>query len=261
MNKEKELVLDHDEAVTETEKAVSNRFDENGNRRGQNKHAALIGALISFLSVIGIIAIIGSVVWWVRQAADTTELKEEFYYFLEPVLAYTPEPFTDITESEQDAFLNAAAYRVSIAEQIRMMQEQQKNSSAEVACQYAVDDQGRIAIPLAEIEESYRTLFGPDAPLTHRSVDNNNLTYSEADMCYYVPFDALMTGYEPIVVSVKRTSKTYTVRVGFVANNDIAIDDHGNQIEPSADMAAYYETYTFTRIDNDAYYISACAHE
>lgn len=259
MDKEKELVPQVDETAQDT--PVSSRVDEHGNRRGKNKHAALIGGLISFLSIIGVIAIVWASVWWVRQAADTTALKEEFYYFLQPVLAYSPEPFDDITTVEQDAFLDAAAYRISIAEQIRMMQEQQKNSSAEVTCKYAVDDQGRIAIPVAEFEESYHTLFGPDAPLTHHSVEENGLTYSEADGCYYVPFNELMTGYHPIVESVKRRSSSYTVRVGFVANNDIAIDDHGNEVPPTADMAAYFQTYTFTRIDNDTYYISACAHE
>ena len=260
MDKEKELEQSADE-ITKTEAAASARVNRHGNRRGRNKHAALIGGLMSFLSVIGVIAIIWTGVGWIRQATDTTALKEELYYFLQPVLAYSPEPFDDIAANEQDVFLDAAAYRVSLAEQIRMMQEQQKNSSAEVVCNYAVDDQGRIAIPVAEIEASYRTLFGPDAPLTHRSVEANALTYSEADNCYYVPFNELLTGYQPVIESIKRKSGTYTVRVGFVANNDITIDNHGNQVAPTADMAAYFQTYTFTRVDNDTYYISACAHE
>ncbi len=246
--------------TTATEKPTA-RFDENGNRRGQNKYAALIGGIITLTSLIGIIAIIWGGIWWVRQASDTTALKEEFYYFLEPVLAYSPEPFDNIAETEQDALLDAAAYRVCIAEQIRMMQEQQKNSGAEVVCNYPVDDQGRIAIPVEEIEASYRTLFGPDAKLTHRSVEANALSYSEADKCYYVPFNELMTGYQPVIESIKRTGRNYTVRVGFVANNDIAIDSHGNQVTPTADMAAYFQTYTFNRVDNDTYYISGCKHE
>ncbi len=261
MDKEKELELQDEETVEVAEAPVSARVDKHGNRRGENPLAAVIGGFISFLAVIGAIAIVLGGILLVKQATDTTALKEEFYYFLQPVLAYSPEPFDDITTVEQDAFLDAAAYRVSIAEQIRMMQEQQKNSSAEVTCNYAVDDQGRIAIPVEEIEQSYETLFGPDAPLTHRSVEENGLTYSEADGCYYVPFNELLTGYHPVIDSIKRRSSTYTVRVGFVANNDIAIDDHGNEIPPTADMAAYFQTYTFTRIDGETYYISACAHE
>ncbi len=272
MDKEKELDLQTDEVevteaveVSETTEVIeevpaSDRVNKRGYRRGNNQYAALIGGLISFLSVVGALAIIAGGIFGVRKAFDTTALKEEFYYYLQPVLAYTPEPFEDIAVSEQDAFLDAAAYRVSLAEQIRMMQEQQKNSSAEVVCNYAVDDQGRIAVPVEEIETAYRTLFGPDAPLTHRSVEENALTYSQADGCYYVPFNELMTNYHPVVQSIKRRSRTYTVRVGFVANNDIAIDDHGNEVPPTADMASYFQTYTFTRT-GDSYYISACVHE
>ena len=268
MDKEKELTLPADDVdegnaveTNNAEEALSERVDEHGNRRGKNTYAAAIGSVVSFLSIVGAISIILGGIWWVRQAADTTALKEEFYYFLQPVLAYSPDPFEDISTVEQDAFLDAAAYRVSIAEQIRMIQEQQKNSSAEVTCQYNVDDQGRIAIPVEEIEQSYRTLFGPDAPLTHRSVEANALTYSEADNCYYVPFTSLITGYRPVIETVKRRSSTYTVRVGFVANNDITIDTHGNEVPPTADMAAYFQTYTFTRTNDDGYYISACIHE
>lgn len=269
MDQEKELDLQAEEtAAPETDEVAevieetpaSVRVNKRGYRRGNNKYAALIGGLISLLSVVGAVAIIIGGIHWVRQAADITEIKEEFYYYLQPVLAYTPDPFEDIAVTEQDAFLDAAAYRVSLAEQIRMMQEQQKNSSAEVVCNYAVDDQGRIAVPVEEIEASYRALFGPDAPLTHRSVEENALTYSQADGCYYVPFNELMTNYRPVVESIKRRSRTYTVRVGFVANNDIAIDSHGNEVPPTADMASYFQTYTFTRT-GDNYYISACAHE
>ncbi len=242
-------------------KTATARYDENGHRHGQNRHAALVGGLIMLTSIIGVITIILGGVWWIRQASDTTALKEEFYYFLQPVLAYSAEPFEDITQTEQDAFLDAAAYRVCIAEQIRMLQEQQKNSGAEVACNYPVDDQGRIAIPVAEVEASYRILFGPDAPLTHRSVDNNSLSYSESDGCYYVPFSELMTGYQPVIDSIKRTARTYTVRVGFVANNDIAIDNHGKQVAPDIAKAAYFQTYTFARPNNDTYYITSCTHE
>lgn len=255
MDKEKELELQADEPA-------SARVDERGHRRGRNPFAALVGGFIGFLSIVGAVSIVIGGIRWVRHAADTTALKEEFYYYLEPVLAYTPEPFDNIAVApQQDAFLDAAAYRISITEQVRMMQEQQKNSSAEVTCKYPVDDLGRIAVPIAEIEASYRALFGPDAPLTHRSVEANNLTYSAADKCYYVPFNDLMTNYRPVIESVKRKASSYTVRVGFVANNDIVIDDHGNEVPPTADMASYFQTYTFTRTDKDHYYISSCKNE
>lgn len=254
----KEKIAD---VVEESAAVMSNRYNKSGNRRGANKYAATIGRLISVLSIIGAIAIVWGGIRLVKQTTSTDSLKEELYYYLQPVLAYTPDPFEDVATAEQDTFLDAAAYRVSTAEQIRMLQEQQKNSNAEVMCNYSVDDQGRIAVPTEEIEASYRALFGPNAPLTHRSVEENGLTYSSADGCYYVPFNELMTGYQPVIESVKQRSSSYTVRVGFVANNDITIDDHGNQVPPSADQASYFHTYTLKRTADDTYYIIACAHE
>ena len=128
------------------------------------------------------------------------------------------------------------------------------------SCRYAVDDQGRIAVPLAELEASYNALFGPASPLTHRSLEDDNLTFSGADNCYYVPFQAANTGYVPVVDSVKHRGNTYTVRVGFVANNDIKLDAHGNTLTPTADMATYYQTYTLLEYDG-GYFINACSDE
>ncbi|MBQ4613272.1 MAG: hypothetical protein IJB26_06995 [Clostridia bacterium] len=262
MDKEKEFDLTA-ETVNDADKPTADaRHDKNGNRRGQSKAAAWIGRVISLFCVIGVIATVWGAVWGIQKLSDTSALEEELYYFLKPVIAYSPEPFDDIaTAAEQDAFLDAAAYRVTIAEQIRMMQEQQKNSNAEVTCQYPVDEQGRIAIPVEEIEASYRALFGPDAPLTHRSVEENALTYSAADKCYYVPFNELMTGYQPVIASFKRGGSSYVVRVGFVANNDIVIDQYGNQVPPTAEQASYFQTYTFKRTNENTYYIAACTHE
>ena len=101
---------------------VTRRYDKKGRRRGKYAYAAPLGLLISLLSIIGVIAIVVSGVGAVRNATDPTELGEEIYYFLEPLLMYSPTPFEGVS-AEQDAFLNAAAYRVMQAEQIRMLRE------------------------------------------------------------------------------------------------------------------------------------------
>lgn len=233
---------------------VTRRYNRHGRRRGKYAYAAPLGMLISLLALVGIAAVVITGISAIRSATDTTELKEKFYYFLEPVLTYNPEPFENIEDTEQDAFLSAAAYRVSLAEQVRMLVE------GDESCRYAVDDQGRIAVPLAELEASYNALFGSASPLTHRSLEDDNLTFSNADNCYYVPFQVANTGYVPVVDSVKHQGSTYTVRVGFVANNDIKLDEHGNSLDPTADMATYYQTYTLIEYDG-GYYIDACVNE
>lgn len=241
-----------DKKQQEAERPVTRRYGKNGKRRGKYAYAAPLGFLISLLAVIGVVALVFTGVTAVRRSTDTTELKGEMYYFLEPVLLYTPTAFEDVTKTEQDVFLNAAAYRVMQAEQIRMLREKDES------CRYAVDDAGRIAVPAEEIKTSYAYLFGPDAPLKHRSLEASGLEYSEADGCYYVPFEVSNSAYVFFIDSIQRKSGKYLVRVGFVPTTDIPLDEHGNDMKPTAEMASHFQTYTLTRTKT-GYYISACA--
>lgn len=242
------------EEKQEAHRPTSRRYNKQGYRRGKYAYAAPLGFLISFLCIVGVVALIVGAVKGIQHLTDTSDLKDDFYYFLEPVLTYNPEPFEDIAETEQDAFLLAAAYRVSLAEQVRMLVEADEN------CRYPVDDQGRITVPVTELETSYVALFGPDAPLTHRTLEKDNLEYSESDGAYYVPFQSLSTGYVAVIDTVKHRGDTYTVRVAYVANNDVQVDAHGNQINPTADMAAYFQTYVLEEY-GETYYIQACSSE
>lgn len=241
------------EAVTDAQRVyTSGRTNKNGRRRGKYAYAAPLGVLMTILSLLGVAAIIFGGVSLIQRATDTTELKEELYYFLEPLMYYNPTPFDETTGTEQDAFLNAAAYRLSMAEQLRMLLE------GDEICRYSVDDQGRIAVPDTEVAESYAVLFGPDAVLTHRTLAEDGISYSEGDQCYYVPFSTLGTSYRGVIDTVKIRSKSYTVRVGYVANNDVRLDAHGHELPLTPADATYFQTYTLTR-DGDTYYVSACA--
>lgn len=245
-----DIPLDEEKAVV---RPVTRRYNKYGKRRGKYAYAAPLGMLISLLAVVGVVALAVAGIGALRRSADTSALEEELYYFLEPVLVYTPAAFEDVaTAEEQDVFLNAAAYRVMLAEQIRMLRENDETT------RYAVDDNGRLAVPVTEIDASYDALFGTAAPLTHRSLEDSGLTYSEADGYYYVPFEVANTGYRVVVDTVKRKGNTYRVRVGYVLNTDIRLDEYGNEIKPTPDMATHYQTYTLTRT-GETYYISACA--
>lgn len=232
---------------------VTRRYNKNGKRRGKYAYAAPLGMLISLLSIIGIIAIVVSGVGTVRRATDTTQLGEDVYYFLEPLLMYSPTPFEGVAE-EQDAFLNAAAYRVMQEEQIRMLREKDET------CAYPVDSSGRIAVPVEEVVTAYQILFGAEAMPTHRSIEESSLTYSEADACYYVPFETLNNASRPVIDYVKRSMYTCEIRIGFVPLADIGLDERGNEMEPTAEMATHFQTYTL-KLDKGVYRIHACRDE
>lgn len=239
--------------TTPAARPVTRRYNKNGKRRGKYAYAAPLGMLISLLSIIGVIAIIVSGVGAVRNATDPTQLGEDVYYFLEPLLMYSPAPFEGVAE-EQDAFLNAAAYRVMQEEQIRMLREKDET------CAYPVDGSGRIAVPVEEVVTAYQILFGADAMPTHRSIEESSLSYSEADACYYVPFETLNNVSRPVIDYIKRNMYTCEIRIGFVPLADIGLDERGNEMEPTADMATHFQTYTL-KLDNGVYYIYSCRDE
>ena len=143
--------------LTEENRPVTRRYNKRGKRRGKYAYAAPVGFLVSLLSIVGVIAIVMGVVGFIQKQTDDTALKEEIYYYLEPLLLYSPEPFDNAAKTEQDAFLNAAAYRVMLAENIRMLRE-----GAEYP-KYPVDENYRIAVPVEEINASYAALFGKKA--------------------------------------------------------------------------------------------------
>ncbi len=228
---------------------------KNTANRRKSKSAFWVGLLMSALSVVGAVSLIMGGISWIRSATDTTELKEEMYYYLEPVLMYTPTAFENVNETEQDNLLIAAAYRVSQLEQIRMWRENDDTTS------YAVDDNGRIAVETKIVTESYQALFGPDATVKHRSIEDSNLEYSEADDCYYIPFGNVNSASKPVVLSIKNGWKTYQVRIGYVPITDVPKDQYGNDMEPTAEMATHFQTYTLQKTEDDGYYILSCTDE
>ncbi len=240
-----------EETVAEPVRPVVRRYNKRGVRRGKYGYAAPIGVLISLLSIVGVVALVFGGIRLVENLTDTTALQEEVDYFLEPIKAYNPAPFEDIaTAEEQDAFLYAAAYKISLAEQVRMLREGDENT------QYNVDDAGRIIVPAAEMGVSYASLFGPDAPLTARSIKEDTITYSAVDECYHVPYDTINSGYRGVIESFKKRGDTYTVRMAYVSLNDIELDERGKELPPDPANATYTQIYTLRRADTGLYLVS-----
>lgn len=253
-NNDIELDLTTEETPAEESRPVTRRYNKRGKRRGKYAYAAPVGFLVSLLSIVGVVAIIVSLVGYIRTKNDDTALRKELYYYLEPLLVYSPDPFSDAAEQEQDAFLNAAAYRVMLAEQNRMLMEGDEYPKYDVEL-----DMNCYIVPVEVVEESYAALFGSKAKLTHRTIEDSGIEYSETDGCYYIPYWEANTGYEIVIDTVKQRKDSYEVRVGFVPVGDIKYDEHGETIPPTVEQATHFQTYTLTRDkDAGAYYIKSC---
>ncbi len=241
------------ERIEETARPVTRRYNKRGTRRGKYAYAAPLGVLISLLSILGVAALVFGGVRLVGHLTDTSALQVEVDYFLEPIKAYNPTPFENIAEAEeQDMFLYAAAYKISMTEQVRMLREGDENTK------YNVDDTGRIIVPAAEMAQSYASLFGADAPLTPRSIANDAVTYSAADESYNVPFDTINSGYRGVIDRFKKRGNTYTVHMAYVSITDIELDERGNELPPDPANATYTQIYTVKKTDT-GFCLVACA--
>ena len=49
--------------------------------------------------------------------------------------------------------------------------------------------------------------------------------------------------------TLKKKGDTYTLRVGYVSVMDIGVDEKGDTIPPTADMAKYFQSYTIQKTD------------
>lgn len=211
-------------------------------RHRRIRYAAPLGFFVLLFAVIGVISVMTNTVRWFIRMGDDTPLRNELYTFLDPVMQFCPSEFTSVEESQDpDLLLIAAVYRVSEQERIRQLREKDEQ------CTYPIEEkQYRMIVPQTTIEKSYQHLFGT-AALTHRTV--GDIEYNTENSCYYVPMAMNTSGYTPILGRITHKKDTYTVQVAYVANADIQVDERGNNIEPTIDMAKYSQRYTIKKTD------------
>lgn len=216
--------------------------------RGRIRYAAPLGFFVLLLAFIGCVSVIITVVQAIIRWNDDTPLREELYTFLEPVMQFCPSDFDSVeTAEDSDSLLLAAAYRVTEAERIRQLREKDEN------CTYPLEETlYRMIVPQAVIEQSYASLFG-QAPLTHRTV--GDVEYVADKQSYYIPITLNTSGYTPVLGKIKEKRGVYTVKVAYVSNNDIQVDERGNALPPTEKMAKYSQWYTLMRTDSESGFV------
>ncbi|MDD3693372.1 MAG: hypothetical protein PHX02_05645 [Oscillospiraceae bacterium] len=234
------------------------RYVPHGRRRGRNSLAAPLGFIVLLLAVVGFVSIIIAGIRAVEHARDDTELREELYDFLLPVMQYNPEAFTDVNKTKQDALLLAAIWRVTEAERIRQLIDGSGVSN------YAIDDSGRMMIPIEEIDESYAYLFGEDAIPYHHTIGDEGksftVEYDKDNGNYHVP-NTSTSLYVTVIDSLKKKKDKIMVRVGYVLSTKIGRDEKGELVDPTPDMAEKFQVYTVQKTSEDGWKLISITDE
>ena len=229
-------------------------------RRRRYRFAAPLGLLVILLALTGIIALAVLGIQAIRESQDDTALKTELMDFLAPVLEYSPSPFTDINgeDAPKEALLQAAIWKVTEAERIRQLQEKDDT------CVYPSDSEGRMIIPVEEITAAYASLYGPDAVPELVTIGEPGMSFTTEyygeNGTYHVPYSSSSSNSVAVADTLKKKGDTYMLRVGYVPGIDIGIDNKGNTIPPTPDMADYFQIYHLQK-NGDSWMVTAISED
>ncbi len=214
-------------------------------KRRRNRTAAPLGFLILLLALVGAITVVISSVGWIGDALDDTELKADLEEFLEPVTLQNPTAFKEGAAGENVSCIKAAIWRVTELERIRMRQEKAK-------CRFKTDDTGRTLLPEKEVNDAFVALFGKGTPSTTlfaEQKDGFSIWYNADTKQYHVPaFPAAL--YQTVIDEIDEEDNRLTVKVGYVAAEDIQLDNRGNDIPPTEEDASLFQYYTVEETDS-----------
>lgn len=216
-------------------------------RRRKVRYAAPLGFFVLLFAVIGVISTVIAGVKTVKKWTDDTALRNELSLFLDPVVQLCPPPFEDAGEAEeQDTLIMAAIYDVAESERIRQLREKDDT------CVYKLEEKlWRMIVPKEDIEASFAALFGEKTIREHKTV--GEAEYDAEKKCYYVPLTLSTSGYVPVLDTLKRKGDQYTVRVAYVSNADVQVDERGNTIPPTVSMSKYAQRFVVQKNEDGSW--------
>ena len=243
---------------SEEKRTVSRRFSKRGFRRGQHTGRAILGFVVLFFAVVGVISTVVGGIQAFRSMRDTSHLTEEMYYTLLPLAQYEPGAFASVDQAEQAPLIQAALYTVTNREWIRQQQDPNYKSP------YQTDDFGRTIVPIDAVTDAYHALFGDEFTPQYATfgVEGDSYfsyEYEEKKQHYHVP-QQTSGAYEPVIGTIRRAGDTYTVQVGYVHLKDITVDDHGNRVV-DIEKSTFFKLFTLEKVKDNTYIILSVADE
>lgn len=236
--------------VLEKAQPKRRRHTSRGTRRGQRRFAALLGLIVLFFALVGVVSLGFLTVTLVQKAGDHSELMIELRDLAAPLIEYQPTAFDTLSEADDTELLQAAIFRVTEAERIRQLQEKTDTFN------YETDDYGRLILPVEEINASFQAMFGDSVTPTHQTLGEESgvaytFEYDKANACYYVPFSVSSSLYTTKASAIRLSGKEAQVRIDYALTSNLPVDKYGNAEEPDNNTTEYSQWFTFTEISGD----------
>ena len=176
-------------------------------RRRRHRYGVAVGALVLILALVGvgfIATFIGQKIYFA--ATDDSKLRA-YDTFLSTVVMQDPKPFASPDKADADFVLNASLW---------------KTITANNGTNYTnYDDSGRVLVPLGDVVDACRSLFGPDCQLQPKTpAQETFFEYNSSENQFHVALYSSDSSFSPYTENAKKQGDSTVLRVGYVSPSD-----------------------------------------
>jgi hypothetical protein len=176
-------------------------------RRGRRRYGVAVGSLVLVLAIVGVAFIATTIGNQIYTAATDDSKLREYDAFLTPVIMQDPQPFASPDKATDEFVLNASLWRTITA-----------NNGTNYT---EYDDAGRVLVPLGDVVQSCRDLFGPDCQLQAKTpAQETFFEYNSDENKFHVALYSSDSTFVPYTDNAKKQSDSTILRVGYVSPSD-----------------------------------------
>lgn len=176
-------------------------------RRGKHRYGVAVGSLVLLLALVGVVFIAASIGGQIYRAATDDSALRAYDTFLAPAVMQDPQPFASPDKADEEFVLDASLWKTIMADN---------------GTNYTnYDDAGRMMIPLGDVVDAAKELFGPDCQLQAKTPASESFfTYDTAKNEFHVALYSSDSTIMPYTESAKKQGDSTVLRVGYVSPTD-----------------------------------------
>lgn len=186
--------------------------------RYKRRWAAPLGGAVLLLALIGAASLISV---GVRAVSGMMERSRQETYtayaeLIQPAVMYDPAPFDSIADARSEDLLKAAYWAAQLAHNV--------SSEADYDTVTRPDGSVRYRMPIEEVLQQGRKLFGVDLTPQSFSIDGIVYEYDGDEGQLYVPLNSHSGLYTPKVTDARKTDGHIQLTVGYISTMSVGAD-------------------------------------
>lgn len=176
--------------------------------RYQHPYALTVGIFVLIFALVGVAFSIYYSIRLTGYILDNTRQKNEFEYYLLPVVMLDPPTFESVNNLDELFLLQSSMWYAIL------------NNDTST---YVKDDNGYLLLPVSDVDLSAVALYGPTVKLKHQTFGDyvETYEYDEELNVYRVPQTAQSSMYTPRVDSIQVKGDRYYLSVGYIPQGNL----------------------------------------